>query len=127
MAKQMVEVDVPDGFEFVRIGVPKAGEGFICIDRCGACMGGIRPGDERDRPYDVRVIVREAWVWPAGINAEWLAVETEHGRVLFFDTEPTLGSDGYFRSPSCGVSILDRRHVTFELPPEANAKRRRTQ
>jgi hypothetical protein len=84
MANALVEVEIPDSFEFIRVGVPKAGEQFLCQDSLGSCLGSLGTHSEA-RPYDVRVIVRPAWQWPAWLACDFIAQEMDghwHGYAM---------------------------------------------
>lgn len=118
MPKQMVEVDVPEMWEAVEVRAPRLGEQFFLSPNQMPALA--------TREYhfsESRIILRPAWQWPAGIKAEWMAVESRHDRVILLDAEPTLSEDGHYRSAGGRISILDPAHIAFDLPPEKNAKR----
>ena len=71
MAKQKIEieVDIPDGYEFIRYGVPIAGEFVIYPDDAVMRSSGVSFGSY--------IIVREAWKWPPWLKADYIAMDKE--------------------------------------------------
>ncbi len=88
MTKQqvMIEVDVPEGWEIDRFGLPKAGEHWI--DGVGKlnCAG----FDYQDTAC---VIVRKAWQWPDWLKG-WIAMD-EDGAWFWFENEPRQMNTGW--------------------------------
>ena len=75
MAKQKIEieVDIPDGYEFVRYGVPVDRDLLVSsagdVVECWGCQSAV--------PRVPRVIVREAWQWPEWLKADYIAMDRD--------------------------------------------------
>lgn len=81
MAKAMVEVNIPDGFELAEPATrqPKQGEFYLLIDGVAhqaASTNGVSAP-----------ILRPAWTWPAWLKAPWIAMG-EGGAWYAFEEEP---------------------------------------
>ena len=107
MAKQKIEieVDIPDGYEFVRYGVPTDRDYFVYPD------GYVMPsGCESNGSY---VIVRKAWQWPPWLKADYIAMD-KAGKWFAFASRPNCECDGWF-----GVNhfYINKLVLDFNPPP----------
>ena len=84
MTKQQItiEVDVPEGWEFVRYGMPKAGEHWLDGVSAVHCAG----FDYQDTGC---IIVQKAWQWPAWLKYSWLAMDRNE-RWWAYENEPNV-------------------------------------
>jgi len=83
MAKQFVEIeiDVPDGWEFVRFGTAEEGDTILSVRSPEKT-----PQSEIGCRYN-RIIVRPAWQWPKWLTAPWIAMD-KNGDWFGYDREP---------------------------------------
>lgn len=102
------EVDIPDGYEFLRYGVPADGESFI-----GANGGGVL----RSAGYCTypRFIIREAWQWPPWLTADYIA-RAKVERWYAFTKRPTIGVDVWYIAHG-DVCCLSSGMFDFNPPP----------
>lgn len=87
MAKQMVEVDVPEGWEAAEFRVPRKGETYLARIECYVGLQVI--SSDVPQPFPA-VIVRKSWQWPAWLKAPWIAMD-EGGDWYCANKEPRLG------------------------------------
>lgn len=116
MAMQMVEVDVPDGWEVERVGLPKNGDRYL--DALGNVDKSF--GDTTT----LRVIVRPAWVWPDYLLASWIAMDAD-GSWWAYAVEPQVASDMCWDAPRDyrhPRSRINARIIKFTPPPTADWK-----
>jgi hypothetical protein len=96
MAKALVEVEIPEGWEAVKYDHPGLGDYYI-HDRLNAVARVGYPGDMEPAQYWTptnseslklpRIILRPAWTWPAWLKAPWIAMEKD-GEWIAFNYEP---------------------------------------
>lgn len=126
MAKQTVtiEVDVPEGWEFDRFDMPKAGEHWI--DGAGMLhCAGFNYADT------ACVIVKKAWQWPAWLKAEWVAMDKD-GEWWAYSNEPFCGKLPHWENVDGGENACVSQLFSFTPPPcpctdWRQSKRRRPQ
>jgi hypothetical protein len=89
MAKQLVEVDVPEGFEAVGHRLPLAGDFYI--NSKGEVVQSPEAWNGCNGP---RLVLRPEWTWPAWLKAPWIAMDSKGGWCAYQD-EPRIieGSD----------------------------------
>lgn len=115
MAKAMVEVDVPDGWELAEPAMrcPKAGEHFLLENRNYV-------GVERascDFAHDFHAIVRKAWQWPAWLKAPWIAMCGETGHWWGYSNEPGPREGSRRRWTGGYETWLNPQLLDFTPPP----------
>ena len=89
MGKQMVEVDVPDGWEAVEYRVPVVGETILSSEDPRTVIPTVGPGY-----YSARFILRPVWQWPAWLKAPWIAMDPD-GLWGSFENEPCIESGSW--------------------------------
>lgn len=124
--KTQIEIDIPDGWEFVRFGVPREGESFITV------TGKVSPYYFGCGLY--RIVIRQVWQWPVWLKAEWIAMDKGGDCWWAFNAEPQVNEDcfgGWF-SPKDGRILYEKNHfdwcTDFTPPPCTDwrkSKRRR--
>jgi hypothetical protein len=107
MAKALVEVEIPDGWELAepRMRVPQHGEFWlnrpfrmVRVNVCTECGGHSEPSARRaakamsiaiEGTKHEQVIVNPAWQWPAWLKAPWITKD-ESGEWWAFWQEPEI-------------------------------------
>jgi len=105
MPKQMIEIDIPEGYEFLKVDIPKQGDLYLeRLGRHGATKAHINFVEEKF------IILREAWKPPTFLKPGWIAMDDD-GFWVWFDTEPVLGSRSW-------VAPRPRTlyHIKFDKP-----------
>lgn len=113
--KTTIEIDIPDGWEFVRWGMPELGDRVIYFPGLVAT-----PDDSCRFPM---VIVRPAWQWPEFIKADWLAKDAS-GQWYAYESEPTICGLSWYGG---ALTRISSEAFNFD-PPECDwrqSKRRR--
>lgn len=116
MAKAMVAVEIPDGWELAcdEMRVPHYGDHYLAAGGIGFAVPG---GAVSCFP---RVIVRRVWQWPAWLKAEWLFCGPS-GKWYASNARPSGridGPEGYGLGWVCGGhTILIGNLIGFDPPP----------
>ncbi len=93
MPKQMIEVDVPEGWELAGIRQPNGAEYFIDMDGKARMF-------QPSCIFNGRLaIVRPAWQWPAWLKAPWIAM-TPYGNWMAYPCEPTICAPSLAGAPN---------------------------
>ena len=108
MAKQMVEVEVPDGWEVVEYRRPRMGDHYL---RAGL---GIQMAP-CDFEYE-RIIVRKAWQWPAWLKAAWIAMDLD-GEWYAWSKLPRIACNTDHWYDGGDLQALNPELVDFTPPP----------
>jgi hypothetical protein len=111
MAKATVEITIPDGWEYVRLGRPMTDEHFICDAHDTVCHW---PRSEQST-YPA-IILRPAWTWPAWLKAPWIAKDDGDPTWMAFESEPHLRLDAGVWWLAVGYPIY-RPLYDFTPPP----------
>lgn len=109
MAKQMIEIDVPDGYEVVDYRKPCPGEEYL-----SAVDGRVRRVESIF--VDVRPIVRPAWKWPKWLKAPWIALDSD-GEWCTHRHEPFVRYGLYWDDGHGAATHLDADLFDFTPPP----------
>ena len=103
MPKQMIEIDIPEGYEFDRYGQPIKGEYFLNLD------GGVSQIDSNLSSY--YIILRKAWKPPAFLKPGWIV--KDKCSWWWHACEPINSVRGWVS----GGSGFDLTYVKWEPPP----------
>jgi hypothetical protein len=84
MAKAMVEVDLPDGWELAcaYLRKPKEGEDILS-GKCRPFVARLRDEDQ------YAVVIRQVWQWPDWLKAPWIAMNRD-GEWFAHQLEPEV-------------------------------------
>jgi hypothetical protein len=109
--KALVEIEIPDGYEFVGVRTPKRGELYV-----------MNPGEVNTAAFDWGnspvIVVRKAWAWPSWLKAVWIAMDRD-GVWRAYLTEPRR-SDAYASwsgSAQLNLGKGDSLYFDFAPPP----------
>ncbi len=113
MPKQMLEVEVPEGWEAVAYRCPKKGESYmLATGRIGTASV--------DYSYRKYIVVRKAWEWPKWLLAPWIAMDKSGAWWSFFD-EPVLSDGKSYWRYDLPIKLIcsphSRNHYDFTPPP----------
>ena len=100
MPKQMIEIDIPEGYEFDRYGQPIKGEYFLNLD------GGVSQVDSNLSSY--YIILRKAWNPPQFLKPGWIVKDKNSWR--WHACEPVRNSISWVSDGS----ELDLRCINWE-------------
>ena len=104
MPKQMIEIDIPEGYEFDKYGQPIKGEYFLNL------AGGISQVDSNLSSY--YIILRKVWGPPDFLKPGWI-VQVSEGTWWWHACEPINIVRGWVS----GGSGFDLTYVKWEPPP----------
>lgn len=107
MPKQMIEIDIPEGYEFLRFDVPKENEYYIS-------HGNYIAQAKFDWSDVYAVIVKPSWIPPAFLKPGWIVRDKCSWR--WHACEPVRNSISWVS----GGSELDLTHINWDPPPCAN-------
>jgi hypothetical protein len=87
--KALVEVEIPDGWELAdsRMRQAQPGESFLVAN---GDVRTVHPSNATECRR-LRVMVRQAWNWPAWLKAPWIA-RTPSGKWCGYEFEPRLAN-----------------------------------
>lgn len=106
MTKQMIEVDVPDGWEAVGYRAPEIGESYLLFDGSVSTVDGVFI-------YPVPIL-RRSWKWPPWLKAGWIAMD-RNGHWYAYTHEPTPLDIAW--SSAGGATWLSSGALAFTPPP----------
>lgn len=107
MTIQKVEIDIPDGYEFVRYDKPKEGELFLDADDAVIAA-------RFTLAYSKHVIVRKSWKWPPWLKYDWVA-QDHNGKWYAFENEPSRSASTWH--PIGDFVMVSSRRFDFTPPP----------
>jgi len=99
-----LEIDIPDKFEFIRVG-----------PRDSRVEGEFAHQYIRANGIEYAVFVRKAWQWPEWLLADWIAMNRS-GKWFAYADKPKRTDFWYFTGERL-LSLTDNPAVAFEPPP----------
>ena len=106
MPKHMIEIDIPEGYEFLKIDIPKKGD-FI-LERIGS-----RKATEAHLNFieEKYIILQQTWSPPDFLKPGWIAM-CSSGFWVWYKQEPILGHHTWVGS----ADSYALAHVIFNKP-----------
>lgn len=112
LTKVELEIDVPEGYEVVRYGLPKEGEVYLAACRKKPKI------TKAFRDYEVanKIILQPIWEWPAWLKAPWIAMD-EDGMWWGYQEEPQVVKDSWESRLNWYFNLNAEWATDFTPPP----------
>lgn len=110
LTKVELEIDVPEGYEVVRYGLPKEGEVYLAACRKKPKI------TKAFRDYEVanKIILQPIWQWPAWLKAPWIAMDEDRTWYVYED-KPHISRDTWINVNQ--MNSIEDWAIDFTPPP----------